>query len=58
MQVSVDTVRRDLKALEQNGLVKCVRGGAACRNPWFPLSSFSGREIINSDRSGKRPGRL
>ena len=50
MQVSVDTVRRDLKAMEQNGLVKCVRGGACLPESLVSLSSFSGREIINSDR--------
>ena len=50
MQVSVDTVRRDLKAMEQNGLVKCGRGGACLPESLVSLSSFSGREIINSDR--------
>ena len=43
MQVSVDTVRRDLKAMEQNGLVKCVRGGACLPESLVSLSSFSGR---------------
>ena len=28
LQVSVDTIRRDLKSMEQSGLLKCVRGGA------------------------------
>lgn len=28
LRVSVDTVRRDLKNMEQNGLIRCVRGGA------------------------------
>ena len=28
LRVSVDTIRRDLKSMEQNGLIKCVRGGA------------------------------
>lgn len=50
MQVSVDTVRRDLKTMEQNGLVKCVRGGACLPESLVSLSSFAGREIINSDR--------
>ena len=27
-QVSLDTIRRDLKNMEQEGLLKCVRGGA------------------------------
>ena len=28
LNVSVDTVRRDLKTMEQSGLIKCIRGGA------------------------------
>lgn len=27
LQVSIDTIRRDLKSMEQSGLLKCVRGG-------------------------------
>ena len=27
LNVSVDTVRRDLKTMEQSGLIKCIRGG-------------------------------
>ena len=29
LNVSVDTVRRDLKALEEQGQLKCVHGGAS-----------------------------
>ena len=49
LQVSVDTIRRDLKAMEQSGLVKCVRGGAYLPDALPSLSNFTGREIIHSD---------
>ena len=47
--VSVDTVRRDLKAMEQEGLVRCVRGGACLPEAMLSFSGFTGREIIHSD---------
>ena len=50
MQVSVDTVRRDLKAMEQSGLVECVRGGACLPESLVSFSGFTGREIINIDK--------
>ena len=49
LQVSVDTIRRDLKAMEQSGLVKCVRGGACLPEALLSLSNFTAREIIHSD---------
>ena len=49
LQVSVDTIRRDLKAMEQEGLIKCVRGGACLPESVVSFSNFTGREIINSD---------
>ena len=49
LQVSVDTVRRDLKAMEQAGLVKCLRGGACLPESLSALSNFEGREVIHSD---------
>ena len=49
LQVSVDTIRRDLKAMEQSGLVRCVRGGACLPDARLSLSNFTGREIINGD---------
>ena len=49
LQVSVDTIRRDLKAMEQGGLVKCVRGGACLPEALLSVSNFTGREIINSE---------
>ena len=49
LQVSVDTVRRDLRAMEQAGLVKCLRGGACLPESLSALSNFEGREVIHSD---------
>ena len=49
LHVSVDTVRRDLKTLEQKGLVKCVHGGACLPEALAALSNFTGREVIHSD---------
>ncbi|HIX15928.1 MAG TPA: DeoR/GlpR family DNA-binding transcription regulator [Candidatus Hungatella pullicola] len=49
LQVSVDTVRRDLKSMEQSGLVRCVRGGACLPESLSLVSNFAGREIINID---------
>lgn len=47
MHVSLDTVRRDLKNMEQSGLVKYVRGGACLPEMIASISHFSGREVIN-----------
>lgn len=47
MHVSLDTVRRDLKNMEQSGLVKYVRGGACLPETIASISHFSGREIVN-----------
>lgn len=47
MEVSLDTVRRDLKNMEQSGLVKYVRGGACLPESIASISHFSGREVIN-----------
>lgn len=47
MQVSLDTVRRDLKSMEQSGLAKYVRGGACLPETIAAISNFSGREVIN-----------
>lgn len=49
LHVSVDTVRRDLKSMEQEGLIKCVRGGACLPESGLALSDFMGREIIHSE---------
>ena len=49
LRVSVDTVRRDLKSMEQNGLVRCIRGGACLPDSLSLFSNFAGREIVNID---------
>lgn len=49
LHVSVDTVRRDLKAMEQQGLIKYVHGGACLPETMSSFSNFTGREIINSE---------
>ena len=49
LQVSIDTIRRDLKSMEQSGLLKCVRGGACLPEFMLSFSNFTGREIVNSD---------
>ena len=48
MDVSVDTIRRDLRSMERDGLIVCVRGGACLREPSMSVANFTGREIINS----------
>lgn len=47
LNVSVDTVRRDLKALEEQGQLKYVHGGASLPDYMLAFSNFSGREIIH-----------
>ena len=49
LQVSVDTVRRDLKNMEQEGRIKYVRGGACLPEDRNLFSNFTGREIIHSE---------
>ena len=50
--VSVDTVRRDLEQLENNGMLKRVRGGAVYHNADFATQTFDIRSIAN--REAKR----
>ena len=50
LSVSVDTVRRDLKAMEQAGQIKCVRGGACLPESMAAMANFSGREIQNIEK--------
>ncbi|MDD4849729.1 MAG: DeoR/GlpR family DNA-binding transcription regulator [Gemmiger sp.] len=52
MGVSLDTVRRDLKSMEQSGLAKYVRGGACLPETMTSISHFSGREVVHIE--GKR----
>lgn len=49
LHVSLDTVRRDLKAMERAGLIKRVRGGACMPEADGVFSNFKGREVIHSD---------
>lgn len=49
LHVSVDTVRRDLKAMEQQGLIKYVHGGACLPESMASFQNFTGREIVHSD---------
>lgn len=53
MEVSLDTVRRDLKAMDAAGLVKYVRGGACLPESLAAISQFSGREIIHIEQKRK-----
>lgn len=46
LNVSVDTVRRDLKTMEQSGLIKCIRGGACLPDSLPSLSNFTGAVFI------------
>lgn len=45
--VSTDTIRRDLKSMENEGLLRCIRGGACLADNMERFSNFTGREIIN-----------
>lgn len=45
--VSMDTLRRDLKAMEKEGLLCCIRGGACLPEKIQRFSNFTGREVIN-----------
>ncbi|MBS6398090.1 MAG: DeoR/GlpR transcriptional regulator [Clostridiales bacterium] len=47
LHISVDTVRRDLKTMEQQGLIKYIHGGACLPDTLAPFLNFNGREIIN-----------
>ena len=46
--VSIDTIRRDLKTMETEGLLECIRGGARIPSKMLQFSDFKGREIINT----------
>jgi DeoR/GlpR family transcriptional regulator of sugar metabolism len=49
LRVSIDTVRRDLKALDRAGLVQYIRGGAKAVQDSLQFSHFSGRKIIHNE---------
>ena len=45
--VSIDTIRRDLKSMDREGLLQYIRGGAKALRRKEQFYSFRGREIIN-----------
>lgn len=47
LNVSVDTVRRDLKTMEEAELLICVRGGARLSESSLQFLPFMNREIVN-----------
>lgn len=49
MNVSIDTIRRDLKRLEEEGKLTCIRGGACISEEELQFSPFIGRQIVNED---------
>ena len=50
MNVSIDTIRRDLKKLEEEGRLTCIRGGACSSEEALQCSPFFGRQIVNEER--------
>lgn len=50
MHVSVDTVRRDLKSMEQQGMIKYIHGGACLPDVGTSVLNTVGREIVNSTK--------
>lgn len=49
MNVSIDTIRRDLHKLENDGKLTCIRGGACASEEALQYSPFFGRQIVNED---------
>lgn len=47
MHVSIDTIRRDLRKLEDEGKLTCIRGGACISEDALQFSPFFGRQIVN-----------
>ena len=45
MGVSIDTIRRDLKKMESDGLLRCIRGGASLLESQSTISTFDERKI-------------
>ena len=50
LQVSVDTVRRDFRNMEQNGLIRCVHGGACLPDPLLSIAGFTAREVAHEEQ--------
>lgn len=53
MEVSIDTIRRDLKRLEEEGKLTCIRGGACSSEEALQCSPFFGRQIVNEELKRK-----
>ena len=49
LNVSIDTVRRDLKALDRAGLVQYIRGGAKAVHESHQFAHFIGRKVIHNE---------
>lgn len=49
MGVSIDTIRRDLKKMAEDGKLTCIRGGACSSEEELQYSPFFGRQIINEE---------
>lgn len=49
MGVSIDTIRRDLKKMEEEGKLTCIRGGACSSEEALQCSPFFGRQIVNEE---------
>jgi len=49
LNVSIDTVRRDLKALDRAGLVQYIRGGAKSVQESQQFSHFNGRKVVHNE---------
>ncbi len=49
MNVSIDTIRRDLHKLEKDGKLTCIRGGACASEDALQYSPFFGRQIVNEE---------
>lgn len=50
LHVSIDTVRRDLKALDRAGLVQYIRGGAKSVQESQQFSHFNGRKVVHNEQ--------
>lgn len=50
MNVSIDTIRRDLRKLEEEGKLTCIRGGACASEEILQYSPFFGRQIVNEEQ--------
>ena len=49
LDVSIDTVRRDLKALDRAGLVQYIRGGAKAVHEPHQFAHYNGRKVVHAE---------